>query len=348
MKFAGFPWKESSRFLPTGVKETLLRKPKNSLPKQLKPEKTLGKEKTVPLERLPREWQEAINHLSRKKGIFFLLGGADSGKTTFALALANSLRISGIKAGLVDSDVGQSTFGPPTTVSMVTVTDRDENLRSLKPQSLYFVGNNSPKGHFLEVIVGTKRMVEKAEESGASSIIIDTSGLIAPFYGTTLKYHKIDLLQPTHVVAFERRGELKEILSAIQGNNSFQIIRLNVPHQVKKISPLERYERRKKNYKRYFSTAKEIELGWEKIAIYPPKLDLFKARDPFNLLIGLRDELGETLGLGILTGLSERSLKVLTPVSEAKKVSTISTIVLGALKVEPSGEEVGRITVFKS
>lgn len=323
----------------------MLRKPKNSSPKRLKPGKTLGKEKTVPLERLPREWQEAIERLSRENGIFFLLGGADSGKTTFALALASALRKSGIKSALVDSDVGQSTFGPPTTVSMVTVTPRDENLRALKPQSLYFVGNNSPKGHFLEVIVGTKRMVEKAQESGASSIIVDTSGLIAPFYGSTLKYHKIDLLQPTHVVAFERKDELKEILSAIQGNKSFRIIRLKVPHQVKKISPPERYERRKKNYKRYFSTAKEIKLDWEKIAIYPPKLDLFKARDPFNLLVGLRDELGETLGLGILTGISEKSLKVLTPVSNTREVCAL---VIGVLRVERSGEEVGRSTVFKS
>ena len=246
--------------------------------------------------------------------------------------------------GVVDSDVGQSTFGPPTTISMVTLSEPAQDLLSLRPKSLYFVGNNSPRGHFLEVVAGTKMMVDKARSGGCSAVVVDTSGLITPVYGTILKFHKIELVGPSYVVAFERADELEEILLAIGGRKSFGIKHLKVPKGVKRISPNERYERRKKSYRRYFSSAQEQRIERERVFVYPPKLDFLKMRDSSNLLVGLRDELGETLGIGILTAFDEQMLKVLTPVSDPRKVSAL---VVGVLRVEPSGDEAARITPFR-
>ncbi|GAG69828.1 unnamed protein product, partial [marine sediment metagenome] len=62
--------------------------------------------------------QELLEILSNKKGIIFLLGQTDTGKTTFAKELIKRYLEKNKKVAFIDSDVGQSTIGPPTTIGL--------------------------------------------------------------------------------------------------------------------------------------------------------------------------------------------------------------------------------------
>lgn len=49
---------------------------------------------------------------------------------------------------------------------------------------MWFLGATSPIGHLLEIVVGTKKMADKALNSGADVVIVNTSGLILGTAGT--------------------------------------------------------------------------------------------------------------------------------------------------------------------
>ncbi len=64
------------------------------------------------------EHEAAYERLLSNPGIVFLLGGIDTGKTTFGVELAARATAAGIPSAIVDADIGQSTVGPPTTVGL--------------------------------------------------------------------------------------------------------------------------------------------------------------------------------------------------------------------------------------
>jgi len=295
---------------------------------------------------LPPQWERVIEKvLAAPKGIVFLLGGIDTGKTTFSQALAAAATEKGVKVGIVDADVGQSTFGPPTTIGFVSIPKSPE-FEKLSPSDLYFVGNNSPRGHLLQTVVGVKKMTERAFRAGCDMVIVDTSGLIARPVGEALKFYKIDILHPRHIVAFQRAGELEGILEFLGGYGYFRLHRLAVPSTVPTISTEERIETRRKAYNRYFKDAQLVRVDLGNVSIFPPNVDIGRRLDLMHLLVGLKDDRGQTLGIGILTHLYPRrnSVEVLTPVDPS---SRISGLVLGCIKLLPHGEEVERMPPWK-
>ncbi len=64
-----------------------------------------------------------------------------------------------------------------------------------------------------------------------------------------------------------------------------------------------------------------------------------------GLLVGLQDELGKFLGIGILCGVDykRRVMKVYTPVNE-----NVSTIRFGQIKLDENGREIGLSTVYSN
>ncbi|MDI6689548.1 MAG: Clp1/GlmU family protein [Actinomycetota bacterium] len=295
----------------------------------------------------PVQWEETIRRLSNPpfKGIIFVLGGPDTGKTTFSLALAGRALKGGARVGIVDSDVGQSTFGPPTTIGLVIASELNEDLKVLKPTSLHFVGDNSPRGHMLETLVGVKRMVDKARDMDCNLIVVDTSGLIAHPFGEALKYHKISLISPNHIVALQREKELEPILRSIRTFSRYRIHRLPVPPEVRILSREERIRIRKNAYQRYFANSKVLNLPLKSLALYPTGIDLAGRIELFNLVLGLKDSRGELLGIGILTGYdAERDVvKVFTPVTNAR----ISGLVFGSIRLRNLGQEIGRVAPWQ-
>jgi len=295
---------------------------------------------------LPDQWKKTIDLLVKDKGVILLLGGPDTGKTTLALQLANESTNSGIKTAIVDADIGQSIIGPPTTIGFALIKGPSITEQKLEPEAIYFIGDTSPFGHLLQSIVGTKRMVTKALELGAELVVVDTSGLIAGAAGLSLKYHKVQILNPQVVVGLERGRELDQIISAIHSYGRPALHRLSVSPEVKRISPETRALLRKKRFEDYFASAQLLTLSPEGLSFYPPMKNIIRKSELVSLVVGLKDENGEVLGIGIIDRLNRRkeTIDIFTPVSQNQQIKGIE---LGFLKIDKQGNEIGRLHLKK-
>jgi polynucleotide 5'-hydroxyl-kinase GRC3/NOL9 len=137
------------------------------------------------MEDVEKSHAEAIAKLASGPGRVFVVGGVDSGKTTFARRLARAGVEAGHVVAIVDADLGQSTIGPPGTVGLKVIRDADA-LETEDHDALAFVGAMSPRNHFLPLVTGTAKLVMRAIEIGARLIVVDTSGLIDGVAGQVL------------------------------------------------------------------------------------------------------------------------------------------------------------------
>ncbi len=71
----------------------------------------------------------------------FVLGGVDTGKTTFSRRLARAGLEAGQTVAMVDADVGQSTLGAPGTVALKIVKETADVEPPFVPDAMSFVGS---------------------------------------------------------------------------------------------------------------------------------------------------------------------------------------------------------------
>lgn len=286
-------------------------------------------------------------------GLTFLLGGPDTGKTTLFKKVAQRFAETGIKAALVDADVGQSTIGPSTTigVSVIGGSTGDMPKKAVgaatdalaadisAPQALYFVGSNNPVSRLTQVLVGSRAMVDRAFELGVTSVVFDSSGLVAPPYGHILKYHKLELLRPRRVVALEREDELAPLLRLITSCFETEVLRVKPPAEAKATSAAKRAEYRQKQYRRYFKGAKTMTLLLDGLALYPPQF-LSRHGDLSGLLVGLQNKRWETVAIGTIESVGESAIKVKSPwpTSEA-----VCGLLAGYIKLGDGWVETGHL-----
>lgn len=214
--------------------------------------------------RIPDIWISLAEEIRSFGRCCVVIGGSDSGKTTFVTFLANYLHRSGHRVAVVDSDVGQSDVGPPGTIGMGIVSKEIEDMSEITPNSMYFVGSFSPERNLIPCITGTKILAEKAFSLGADKVLVDTTGLILGGIGRMLKYHKIMLLRPEHIVAFRRRQELDPILNLFREAKWTKIHEIPVDPEVKRRSIQLRRENRLRRFISYFHSPVEVSLPMDK------------------------------------------------------------------------------------
>jgi polynucleotide 5'-hydroxyl-kinase GRC3/NOL9 len=286
------------------------------------------------------EQAEASELLLAEPGVVFLLGGIDTGKTTFGLELVRRASAAGLRTAYVDADVGQSTVGPPTTIGMRIVDEPGAVVRdSLRiADALAFVGSISPKGHMLPLVAGTTKLVAWAKQAGAHLVVVDTTGLVAGLQGQALKYYKLDLIRPDHVVAFERGGELEPLVGIAKRFTSARVIETPVDPRALPRSVDERMTYREEQFAAYFASGAS---RWRvKPTVFmptlPPEFDLALLD---GLVVGMDDGLGVCTGIGILEyDVAEDILRMATPVSEGVK-----GLRLGSIRIETSGRSRGPV-----
>lgn len=194
-----------------------------------------------------------------RPGSVVFLGTNDSGKTTWTRALANAAAAAGVAVAVVDADVGQSEIGPPGTVALAHLREPVDALDTLRPSAMTFVGSVTPVGHLLPLVVGTKRLVERARARGAELVLVDTSGLVEGELGRTLKLHKLDLLAPDVVIALERGNELVPLLRLLAASPA-RLERLPVDPSASRKPPALRRARRQARMSRYLAGARRHEI----------------------------------------------------------------------------------------
>jgi polynucleotide 5'-hydroxyl-kinase GRC3/NOL9 len=163
---------------------------------------------------IPSAWEAILSGSLR--GTIMVLGAPDTGKSTLARHLYERLAAEGRRVACLDGDPGQTSLGPPATMTLVIGTGKDYPPPGRRWRR--FVGAVSPRGHMLAMLVGAAALTGTARHAGADALIYDTSGLVDPTQGgTALKLAKIDLLRPGTVIAIQREDELEPLLSRCGG-----------------------------------------------------------------------------------------------------------------------------------
>lgn len=304
------------------------------------------------------ERERVFDAFAKRRGVALFLGASDTGKTTCLRAAAVYLARRGrLPLAIVDADIGQSTVGPPATVGLAFLTkDTSECIFTdgFPCHALRFVGGVSPVGCLLQTVVAAKRLVDQALRKGAATVLVDTTGLIGQNVGFQLKLNKIALLEPRHVVAFQRHEELEALLSVLSGRPGLTLHRLPVSSSVRTRSPTERYRYRAARFGAYFRRAVKVRLKSDALTVLSPQggfskftgkplppvvsLGSLSSRSLAGLLIGLNNGANETLALGLLEGMSRQGqeIGVVTPLRNLARVRIIQ---MSNIRLAKTGEE---------
>lgn len=208
-----------------------------------------------------QDWRKLANQIVKSQQVVLVIGATDTGKSTFCRFLADDALASGLKVACVDADIGQSRIGPPTTVGMRSFAP-DEHIGAEhrvvfdgSAEQLYFVGDVSSSGHFLEILTGIRLMVDSARQTDADFVVIDTTGYIHDPPAVILKQHKIELIRPNHLVCIGRSVELEQI-TACYTQQEWLDIHYLLPHRkVRLKSNRGRSRYRKAQFDAYFSNS---------------------------------------------------------------------------------------------
>ncbi|HDY66461.1 hypothetical protein LCGC14_1404130 [marine sediment metagenome] len=315
-------------------------------------------------------WAELTHKLNKDKGIIMVIGASDTGKSTLVSYLARELYNKENKVCIIDGDVGQSIIGPPTTIGLAFIKSAIKFLHSIQPDLMFFVGSTSPIGHLLPTVVGMKKLLEKSIQNGMDITIINTTGLVSGQVAWELKYQKINLINPKHIIAIQRFREIEDILRPYKDKTQLRIHRLAVHEKVKHKSQEQRRLYREQRFKEYFRLSKEQEIHLDRITIINPyhisiptenifekdknidknnhtaqetiennfqgRTDIPQVRQMDTLqglLVGLNDEDNFTIGLGKVEkiNLQRRTITLLTPLSDFTKLKTIR---IGSIRLD--------------
>jgi len=249
---------------------------------------------------MAENWAEAIAERiagtdTPLAGRFLLLGAADTGKTTLLSALANRLARSQPVA-LVDADIGQSHIGPPTTVGWTLIDSQTTAATEYQARGIAFVGDITPVGHLLQLTAALVLCVEQAAQA-ADVVLIDTPGLVTGGAACMLWWTVQTLLRPQRIIAVQRENELDEVLRGLHPGLS-NIERIKAPPQLRRKSPENRQEHRRRLFNDYFQNAAVHALDFSALAVRTTY-----GMTPENVvgrLVGLADATGQDIAVGVI------------------------------------------------
>jgi polynucleotide 5'-hydroxyl-kinase GRC3/NOL9 len=281
-------------------------------------------------------WEELP--LAELHGLLLVVGGPDSGKSTFARYLTKRLLADGRRMAFLDGDPGQSSLGPPATISLLYaleqhggrtggVADLDSPLNGCSLR--WFIGSNSPVRHMLPLLSGAARLAAAAREAGADTLVFDACGLIDPQQGgLALLNAQIDLLQPAALFALQRQDELEPLLRPLRRSRRARIFELQPSPAVQPRDSGARRAYRASQYRRYFADARLLWLDWTRLAVFPAPFFRLKR------LAACEDQAGFCLGLGIVMEIerSKRRIGLLTPLASLEGVNALR---LGDVLLDP-------------
>jgi polynucleotide 5'-hydroxyl-kinase GRC3/NOL9 len=259
-----------------------------------------------------------LETVPKTSGVFFVLGRTDVGKSTLVRNLVQRVTARRESVAVLDADLGQSTYGLPTTLNLVRFTPDQEPPR---PELIarVFIGATSPVGHLLQTVVGCRRLLDRAASLGARSILIDSTGLVEGPLAVEFKLQKIEALRPTHVLALARGKELEPILHACRCRTDMMLQLLPVASAARDRSAEERRENRRTKYREYFAEAAPRRFALQRVAVWG-RMPQPPAGELSGLLVGLNDAEGFCLGVGMLQKLTSSVVEVRTPVGASDAV----------------------------
>ncbi len=290
---------------------------------------------------IPKSWKDTVETLlhSKKPLSILVIGGVDSGKTGFCTYLANRGLEEKRRVAIIDGDVGQSDIGPPATIGLARLKEPVVDLYGIYAENIIFVGATSPSRALNASLNAFKTLKEKSSEMNVNLLIINTDGWIEGEEAIDYKSQIVESLAPSAVVVLQEGDELEPLLKRMKSWRTFVI---ESPTIIRKRSQEMRRALRGLAYRKYLKDAKvrTYFLNCVKIgnSLGPlTETNLERRNMEKGLLVGLEDEKGVLLGLGILCSidLERKSVKVYTPVNQK-----VGGIYIGQVKLNKDGKEI--------
>ncbi|TVM03831.1 MAG: hypothetical protein CV087_02905 [Candidatus Brocadia sp. WS118] len=279
---------------------------------------------------VPKEWHQTAEKLKHGTNVGIIIGKIDSGKSVLCKYLARAWTASRIRVGYVDSDLGQSTIGFPTTVSLKIFDAPPQCRNDSNPSHFQFVGNTAPEGFLLQTLHAVKMMTDKSRQQGAEITLIDTSGFIDGPVARILKLHKIEMLRPQWILALQAKDEIEHLLKGYE-KMGWQIIRLACSKHVVTRSQAERQRYRNEKYKAYFKQARITDCSVHKVVFPSCVLGTGERIDPSALpkeicMHGMNRPYLEKCGNELLIIADDVGASI--PVSQLKESFDVGLVVL--------------------
>jgi len=269
-----------------------------------------------------------------------VLGGTDSGKTTFCIMLANHAVRARLRVALIDGDIGQAELGAPTTVSMAFIKEQTIDLFPLTAGKAYFVGTTTPSVLPGRLIDDLEKLQRAAAEKGADLVVLNTDGWVEGLAAIEHKAGIINRLRPDVCIMLQSSQELQGLAEAV-GRTGCQTIMLPVPPSIKKRSREERRELRQLRYRKALKG-----LACRTMRLGQVRLEAAAIGGGIPLAQGRIDELAALLGSPVLYG--EQEATGLTVVVDehglhAKRQAPLPAESAPAVRIVPAGVERGLI-----
>jgi polynucleotide 5'-hydroxyl-kinase GRC3/NOL9 len=289
---------------------------------------------------IPSSWENTSKEAAAhgKPVTVMVMGGVDSGKTSFCAYLANRALKENLKAAVIDGDLGQSDIGPPSTVGFSYVTKPIKDLFEMEVESACFIGVTTPSLAVSKVIEELTTLKNRVLKTDVEFLIVNTEGWVEGEDAVKYKVQLAEKATPDMVVGIQRADELTPILTVLK--KTMRTIAIDSPLAIRKRNREKRKILRALGYKKYLKNAKVqlFHLNQVKIKdVFSESWEnLTKEEIQEDALIALQDAQLNFLGIGILYGIDfERGLvKVYTTVSE-----NVSTILFGKVKLNKKGRE---------
>ena len=283
---------------------------------------------------IPASWKMTAEALAEmEQGKVMVVGMTDVGKSTLCTYLTNNLLQRGLSSAVVDADIGQSDIGPPTTIGSSVPTASISSLVDLKPEAIIFIGHTSPSQVETKIIDGLKRLSNRRQDS---LTIINTDGWVLDPEAISYKIRMIAATKPDLVVGLANGTELQPILSG-SGARSLSI---DTAKEVLARSRSDRREIRTASYRRFLEGASTRAVSLQGVSISTPKgfpqIQGSKARELSNLIVGLLNDDGYMLQIGVLMGLGNGTARVYS-----RSVEAVRKIEVGYVKLSTAGIELG-------
>jgi polynucleotide 5'-hydroxyl-kinase GRC3/NOL9 len=220
---------------------------------------------------IPVSWENAANTVLQQQDqpvTVMIVGGIDSGKTSFCAYLTNKALKEKRRVSIIDADLGQSDVGPPSTIGSCRIKKPIRDPFELDGETICFIGVTSPSGAVSKVIDGIVRMKDAALKRGVNVLIINTDGWIEGEDAIRYKIALAKQIKPNIVVAIQEKNELTFLLGAL---TETQNLAIESPPSARKRDREERKLLRELSYKKYLkgATVQSFPLGWIRISGTP-------------------------------------------------------------------------------
>ncbi|MER3402339.1 MAG: hypothetical protein C4336_04210 [Armatimonadota bacterium] len=213
------------------------------------------------------EWVEVLSTLTEAPCVVLVLGGTDVGKSTFSVLLLRLWAQHHSPVGFLDLDLGQTTFGPPTTMGWLLVREPFQRLSDLVPGGFAFLGDTTVARHPHASLAGARHVMDELMSYQPAGIVVDTCGYIGGVGGRHYKLLLTGLLRPQVVIALQRDTELEPILSALERRTDWRVERLQVPPCITRKSPPIRAHARRVAFANYFQNARSHTLSLDQVSL---------------------------------------------------------------------------------